>query len=59
MRRKSGFTVWPHEMDTAKAFAQAGYAVDFMRRSEGYRVTTAGVVINGVVREINLGHWSG
>ena len=49
---ESGANVWPHEMDTAKAFAAAGYTVEFMRRSEGRRVTTADVVIDGVVWEI-------
>lgn len=47
-----GVNVWPHEMATAKAFAEAGYTVEFIRRSEGHRVTTADVVINGVVWEI-------
>lgn len=30
---EAGVNVWPHEMSTAKAFAEAGYTVEFMRRS--------------------------
>ncbi|MBQ9002875.1 MAG: hypothetical protein IJ087_13570 [Eggerthellaceae bacterium] len=47
-----GVNVWPHEMKTAEALAAAGYIVEFMRRSEGFRVTTADVVINGVIWEM-------
>ena len=47
-----GVNVWPHEMKTAEALAAAGYIVEFMRRSEGFRVTTADVVMNGVIWEM-------
>ena len=44
--------IWPHELKTAEALAAAGYIVEFMRRSEGFRVTTADVVMNGVIWEM-------
>lgn len=43
--------VWPHEYETAKALAMAGITVEFIRRSEEYRTTSADVIINGAERE--------
>lgn len=44
--------VWPHEYETAKALAMAGMTVEFIRRSEEYRTTSADVIINGTEWEI-------
>lgn len=44
--------VWPHEYETAKALAMAGMTVEFIRRSEEYRTTSADVVIDGAAWEI-------
>lgn len=44
--------VWPHEYETAKALAMAGMTVEFIRRSEEYRTTSADVIINGMEWEI-------
>ena len=44
--------VWPHEYETAKALAMAGMTVEFIRRSEEYRTTSADVIINGMGWEI-------
>lgn len=49
---QSGANVWPHEMKTAEALAAAGYTVEFIRRSEEQRVTSADVIIGGVVWEM-------
>ena len=39
--------VWPHEDRTAKALAKAGYVVEFIRKSNRERETSADVYING------------
>lgn len=44
--------VWPHEYETAKALAMAGMTVEFIRRSEEYRTTSADVIIHGEEWEI-------
>ena len=44
--------VWPHEYETAKALAMAGMTVEFIRRSEEYRTTSADVIVNGLIWEI-------
>jgi hypothetical protein len=44
--------VWPHEMETAKALARSGMTVEFIRRSEEYRTTSADVIIDGESWEI-------
>lgn len=44
--------VWPHEYETAKALARAGLTVEFIRRSEEYRTTSADVIIGGECWEI-------
>lgn len=44
--------VWPHEYETAKALAMAGMTVEFIRRSEEYRTTSADVIIDGMEWEI-------
>lgn len=44
--------VWPHEYETAKALAIAGMTVEFIRRSEEYRTTSADVIANGLIWEI-------
>lgn len=47
-----GINVWPHELKTAEALAAAGYTVEFIRRSEAQRATSADVIIDGVVWEM-------
>lgn len=49
---QSGANVWPHELKTAEALAAAGYSVEFIRRSEEQRVTSADVIIGGVIWEM-------
>ena len=44
--------VWPHEYETAKALAMAGMTVEFIRRSEEYRTTSAEVIGDGLIWEI-------
>ena len=44
----SDINVWPHEMETAKALAKAGMTVEFLRRSEEQRTTSADVMIDGI-----------
>lgn len=44
--------VWPHEYETAKALAKSGLTVEFVRRSEEYRTTSADVIIDGECWEI-------
>lgn len=41
-----------HEMDTARAVADAGYDVEFTHRTWENRVTSSDVVINGVIWEM-------
>lgn len=48
----SDINVWPHEFKTAEALAAAGYIVEFIRRSEQPRVTSADVVIGNILWEI-------
>lgn len=47
-----GANIWPHELKTAEALAAAGYTVEFVRRSEEQRVTSADVIIDGVLWEM-------
>lgn len=44
--------VWPHEMETARALAAAGYTVEFVARSEEERATSADLLINGELWEM-------
>lgn len=44
--------VWPHEYETAKALAMAGMTVEFIRRSEEQRTTSADVLIDDIEWEI-------
>lgn len=48
----SNLNIQEHEMDTARAVADAGYDVEFAHRTWGNRVTSPDVVINGVVWEM-------
>ena len=41
--RDPHINVWPHEMRTAEALSGAGYIVEFIKRSEGFRQTSADV----------------
>lgn len=49
---QSGANVWPHEFKTAEALSAAGYTVEFIRRSEEQRTTSADVIMDGVVWEM-------
>lgn len=42
-----GINVWPHELKTAEALAEAGYVIEFIRRSEERRARSADCVIGG------------
>ena len=48
----SGLNIQEHEMSTARALADAGYDIEFSRRTWGKRVTSPDVVINGVMWEM-------
>jgi hypothetical protein len=47
-----GINVWPHELKTAEALAEAGYVVEFIRRSEERRARSADCVIGGKLWEM-------
>ena len=49
---QSGVNVWPHEMKTAEALAADDRTVEFIRRSEQQRVTSADVVMDGLIWEM-------
>ena len=42
-----GINVWPHELKTAEALAEAGHVVEFVRRSEEKRAKSADALIDG------------
>lgn len=48
----AGVNVWSHELETAKALTNAGKTVEFIRRSEEQRVTSADVVIDDLIWEM-------
>lgn len=50
--KQFGVNVWPHEQTTAEALVAVGYTVEFVRRSEEKRSTSADVLINGEVWEM-------
>ena len=47
-----GINVWPHELKTAQAFAAVGKDVEFVRRNEGERMTSADAIIDGLIWEM-------
>lgn len=47
-----GINVWPHELKTAEALAEAGHVVEFVRRSEEKRAKSADALIDGVLWEM-------
>ena len=49
---RPGINVWPHEFKSAEALAAAGYTVEFIRRSEEQRTTSADVIIGGELWEM-------
>jgi len=49
---QSGANVWPHELKTAQAFTAIGKDVEFVRKSDEQRVTSADVVMDGIVWEM-------
>ncbi|WP_165173234.1 hypothetical protein [Adlercreutzia sp. ZJ242] len=52
IKAPSDLNVLPHEMDTARALADAGMDVEFVRRTRGERVTSADLEADGVVWEV-------
>ena len=50
--RDPHINVWPHEMRTAEALADAGHTVEFVKRNEGLRQTSADLLIDGVIWEM-------
>lgn len=48
----SGVNLWEQEYETAQALAKADLTVEFFRRSEENRRTSADVIINGLVWEM-------
>ncbi len=47
-----GINVWPHELKTSQAFAAIGKDVEFVRRNEGERMTSADAIIDGLIWEM-------
>ena len=47
-----GLNVWPHELRTAKALAEAGYTVEFIKKSNTPHEKTADIMIDGMLREM-------
>lgn len=47
-----GINLWEQEYETAQALAMAGLTVEFIRRSEENRRTSADAMINGLVWEM-------
>lgn len=47
-----GINVWPHELKTAEALAEAGHVVEFVRRREEKRAKSADALIDGVLWEM-------
>lgn len=47
-----GINLWEQEYETAQALAMAGLTVEFIRRSEESRRTSADAMINGFVWEM-------
>lgn len=48
----AGANVWPHELSSAKALANAGYKVEFLVRSEGQYEKTADLAMAGMFWEL-------
>lgn len=44
--------VWPHELKTAEALANAGYVVEFVRKNDGKRAKSADLLIEGALWEM-------
>lgn len=47
-----GANVWPHELKTAEALAADGHTIEFIRKSEQQRVTSADAIMDGLVWEM-------
>ena len=43
----AGLNIWPHELETAKALANFGHMVEFKKKTEGYKVHSADVYMDG------------
>ena len=52
IKAPSDLNIQTHEMESARALADAGYDVEFAHRIEGYRVTSPDVMIGGVLWEM-------
>lgn len=49
---QQGVNVWPHELKTAEALANAGYTVEFIKKSDKNYEKTPDVLLNGVLWEM-------
>ena len=52
IKAPSDLNIQEHELSTARALADAGYDVEFAHETEGNRVTSADVVVSGVLWEM-------
>lgn len=52
----SELNIQPHEMNTARALADAGYDVEFVRRTWGNRATSADIAVGGILWEMKSPH---
>lgn len=52
IKAPSDLNIQEHELSTARALADAGYDVEFAHKTEGDRVTSADVIVSGVLWEM-------
>lgn len=49
---QAGANPWPHELKTAEALSAAGYAVEFIKKSEIDHENSADIMIAGILYEM-------
>lgn len=52
-------SIWPHELETARALARVGHSVEFMSRTEGNLVKSPDIVMDGIAWEMKAPKSSG
>lgn len=48
----AGINVWPHELETARALANSGYIIKFIKKTEGFKIHSADIIMNGKMWEL-------
>ena len=46
-----GVNIWPHELETARTLARYGHVVEFKKKTERYRVSSADVYMDNTMWE--------